>query len=208
MGLIYVTWRWAFTLNYYESPFTTFWSYALLIAEVITFLVFTNFSLVLLQAIKAEKIVLDNKLQNDYYKDVYNSKNELVTFKNYCPSVDIFICTLNEDIDLLSVTIAACIHIDYPNKKVYILDDGRRQEVKDLAEMIGCNYITRETNKGYKAGNINNALSLTNSEIVVIFDADHAPASTFLRETVYNFVDPNLALVQTPQHFCNIDAFQ
>lgn len=207
IGVTYVSWRWMFTLNLYTSPFTTFWSYSLCIAEILTLVVFTNFALILLKANKLEKIVPDNQLQQDYYKDVFHNDN-LITFKNYCPSVDIFICTLNEDPDMLSTTISACKNINYPNFKVYVLDDGRRKEIKDLTEMLECNYITRETNKGYKAGNINNALSQTNGEIVVIFDADHMPASTFLRETVYNFIDEQVALVQTPQHFCNPDAFQ
>jgi cellulose synthase (UDP-forming) len=100
------------------------------------------------------------------------------------------------------------VNIDYPNKKVFVLDDGKRPEVKNLSKMLSAQYITRETNKGFKAGNINNALSQTESDIVVIFDADHIPASTFLRETVYNFVQDDVALVQTPQYFCNPDAFQ
>jgi len=207
MGVTYIVWRWVYTLNVYTSPFTTFWSYTLCIAEIITLIVFTNFALILLNANKLEKVVPDNKLQQDYYKDVFVNE-ELVTYANYCPSVDIFICTLNEDADMLSTTIAGCINIDYPNFKVYVLDDGRRPEIKELAEMFGANYITRQTNKGYKAGNINNALSLTDGELVLIFDADHIPASTFLKETVYNFADEKVALVQTPQHFSNPDAFQ
>ena len=208
MGMLYISWRWAYTLNVLESPFVTFWSYSLLVAEIITLIVFTNFTMILIKTVNLKKVVPDNKLQQDYFKDVYNNANELVTFNNYCPSVDIFICTLNEEADMLSTTISACKNIDYPNKNVYVLDDGRRTFIKELTLMLECNYITRESNKGYKAGNINNALSQTDSDIVVIFDADHVPASTFLRETVYNFIDEKVALVQTPQHFCNPDAFQ
>lgn len=208
MGVTYVSWRWLFTLNVYTSPLTTFWSYALCAAEILTLIVFTNFALILLSANRLEKVVPDNKLQQDYYKDVYNENGELVTFKNFCPSVAIFICTLNEEADMLSTTISACKNIDYPNFKVYVLDDGKRAEIKELSELLGCNYITRDTNKGYKSGNINNALLKTESDLVVIFDADHIPVSTFLRETVYNFADKNVALVQTPQYFCNPDAFQ
>lgn len=196
-----------YTLNLFTSPLTTVWSYTLCIAEILTLIVFTNFALILLKANSLEKVKPDNKLQQDYSKDVFFNE-ELVTYKNFSPSVDIFICTLNETADMLSTTIAGCRNIDYPNFKVYVLDDGRRDEIKELAEMLDCNYITRATNKGYKAGNINNALSLTDGEIVVIFDADHIPASTFLKETVYNFIDEKVALVQTPQHFCNPDAFQ
>ena len=196
-----------YTLNVLTSPFTTFWSYTLCGAEILTLIVFTNFGLILLKASHLKKIKPSNKLQQDYSKDVFRN-SELVTFKNYCPSVDIFICTLNEKPDMLSITISACKNIDYPNYKVYVLDDGHREEIKELASLLDCNYITRETNKGFKAGNINNALAQTNSELVVIFDADHVAASTFLRETVYNFIDEKVALVQTPQHFCNPDAFQ
>ena len=207
MGVTYIVWRWLYTLNIYTSPLTTFWSYALCIAEIITLVVFTNFSIILLNANKLERVAPDNKLQQDYAKDVYYN-GELATYKNYCPSVDIYICTLNEPQDMLSVTIAGCLNINYPNFKVYVLDDGRRPEIKELTEMLGANYITRETNKGFKAGNINHALELTDGELIVIFDADHVPASTFLKETVYNFTDENVALVQTPQHFNNPDAFQ
>ena len=207
MGVTYVTWRWMYTLNLFTSPLTTFWSYTLCVAEILTFIVFTNFALILIKSYTLEKVVPTNRLQNDYLKDVYYN-GELVTYKNFAPSVDIFICTLNEPVDMLSTTIAGCVNIDYPNFKVYVLDDGRREEVRELAKLLGAEYITRNTNKGYKAGNINNALSLTNGEIVAVFDADHVPASTFLKETVYNFTDDKVALVQTPQHFCNPDAFQ
>lgn len=207
IGVTYVTWRWMYTLNLFTSPFTTFWSYSLCMAEILTLIVFTNFGLLLLKTNQLEKTEPTNKLQQDYTKDVFYNE-QLVTFKNYCPSVDIFICTLNESADMLSTTISACKNINYPNHKVYVLDDGRRSEIKELTEMFGCNYITRDTNKGFKAGNINHALTQTNGEIVVIFDADHVAASTFLKETVYNFTDEKVALVQTPQHFCNPDAFQ
>lgn len=207
IGITYLMWRWMYTLNLYTSPVTTFWSYALFWAEILTLIVFTNFGLIVLKANDLKKIEPECELQNDYSQDIFHN-GELLTFKNFCPSVDIFICTLNESPDMLSTTISACKNIDYPNHNVYVLDDGRREEIKNLTEMLGCNYITRETNKGFKAGNINNALERTNGEIVVIFDADHIAASTFLKETIYNFIDENVALVQTPQHFCNPDAFQ
>lgn len=206
-GVTYLIWRWIYTLNLFTSPWTSFWSYTLFAAEALTLIVFTNFGLILFKASRLKKTVPDNKLQQDYFKDVYKD-GELLNFKNYCPSVAIFICTLNESPDMLSTTIAASNNIDYPNYKVYVLDDGKRDEIRELTELLGCNYITRTTNKGFKAGNINNALGQTESDIVVIFDADHIPASTFLKETVYNFSDEKVALVQTPQHFCNPDAFQ
>ncbi|MDD3593361.1 MAG: glycosyltransferase [Candidatus Gastranaerophilales bacterium] len=206
-GLFYIGWRWLFTLNLMTSPFTTFWSYALLFAEAVIMFVFTGFSLLMIKADEVEPAKIDNKLQQDYYKDFYHN-GELISFKNYKPSVDIFICTYNEDEYILVPTIMAANNINYPDKKVYVLDDGNRKEIKELCKKLGCNYITRDKNTDYKAGNINNALAQTNSDLVVVFDADHKPVSTFLRETVYYFADESVALVQTPQYFLNLDAVQ
>jgi cellulose synthase (UDP-forming) len=57
-------------------------------------------------------------------------------------SVDIFITTYNEPEELVAVTAMAAMNIDWPDKKVHILDDGARESMKRLAEKIGCNYIS------------------------------------------------------------------
>lgn len=125
------------------------------------------------------------------------------------PHVDVFITTYNEDVEILRRTLVGTLAIDYSNKHVYLLDDGRRDSMRELAQQLGCGYITRDNNQHAKAGNINNALKLTKSEIVAIFDADHVPTKNLLRETVGFFTaDPRLGLVQTPHHFYNPDPFE
>lgn len=127
------------------------------------------------------------------------------------PSVDVFIPTYNEELSLVRTTVLAAQAIDYPKEKlnIYILDDGRRPEFQDFAEHAGVKYITRSSSKFAKAGNINNALLNTDGELVAIFDCDHVPATSFLQMTVGCFcANPNLALVQTPHHFYNNDAFE
>ena len=57
-------------------------------------------------------------------------------------TVDVFITTLNEPPDLLRKTVLGCLRMTYPHK-TYILDDGRRPEVRALANELGCEYITR-----------------------------------------------------------------
>ena len=128
--------------------------------------------------------------------------------ENLLPTVDIFIPTLNEDISILRRTATCAVAIAYPKKKVYLLDDGRRDAVRALAAEVGCGYITRNDNRNAKAGNINHALHLTRGELVMILDADHVPVRSFLSETVGFFSDPKVALVQTPHHFFNPDPFQ
>lgn len=186
LGFSYLVWRAFFTIDYSNH---LVWPLALLGAEIYSFIVFAIFAFA--------SINLRHKLPSISAKD-----------PNYFPSVDIFICTYNENENILRDTITGCKNITYKNKKIYLLDDGNRPLIKDLATDLGINYITRENNEGFKAGNINNALKYTDSELVAIFDADHIPVSTFLLELVDYFKDHNTGLVQTPQHFMNPDPFQ
>lgn len=123
----------------------------------------------------------------------------------FSPSVDIFIPTYNEPAFILRRTIIGCQALEYANKKVYLLDDTQRHEIKLLAQELGCEYISRPDNSHAKAGNINHATALTNGELIVVFDADFIPTTNFLNRTVGFFQKPEIALVQTPQSFYNHD---
>ena len=140
------------------------------------------------------------------------------------PTVDVYIPTYNEPIDVLRRTVVGAMAIDYPKKRVYILDDTprthknpkraaqleeRRNAVAALAEETGCTALRRPNNKGAKAGNINHAMAKTDGDLIAIFDADHVPVRTFLQMTVGFFIENlNVALVQTPHHFYNPDPFE
>ena len=95
----------------------------------------------------------------------------------------------------------------YPHK-TYLLDDGRRENIKELALSLGVNYITRSDNEHAKAGNINNALKQTDGDFVAILDADHVPLPDFLERLLGQFEDPKMAFVQSPQTFYNLDALE
>jgi cellulose synthase (UDP-forming) len=125
--------------------------------------------------------------------------------RQFLPSVDILIPTYNEPEFILRRTVIGCQAIDYPNKRVYLLDDTRRSEVRQLASELGCEYITRSDNRFAKAGNLNHAFSQTHGDLIVVFDADFVPTSNFLTRTVGFFQDEKVALVQTPQSFYNSD---
>ncbi len=124
------------------------------------------------------------------------------------PDVDIFIPTYNEPVDVVRRTVIGALAIDYPASQVYVLDDGRRPEVREMAESLGAAYLTRPDNSHAKAGNLNHALALTHGELIAIFDADHVPVLSFLEQTVGFFEDPKVALVQTAQHFFNPDPYE
>jgi cellulose synthase (UDP-forming) len=126
------------------------------------------------------------------------------------PTVDIFLTSYDEKVELVRRSLMACRAIDYPpeKKKIYLLDDGSRDEMKQLATDLNCIYITRSSREHAKAGNLNNALKFSSGEFIVNFDADHIPAKTFLKKTIGFFTDPKVAIVQTPHYFYNPDIYQ
>jgi len=119
-------------------------------------------------------------------------------------TVDIFVPTLNESREVLERTLRSCAAVRWPKLGVYVLDDGARDWVKALADELSIGYLRRHTNRGAKAGNINDALRETCGDFVLVFDADHAPGSDFLERTMPEFADPRVAVVQTPQVYGNL----
>jgi cellulose synthase (UDP-forming) len=129
------------------------------------------------------------------------------------PLVDVFICTYNEESAILERTIIAALGMDYPNYRVWVLDDGRRDWLQDLCNTLGCGYITRSDNAHAKAGNINNGIrhvsALPSSpEYISILDADFVPFPHFLKRSLALFHADDVGVVQTPQHFMNPDPIQ
>jgi cellulose synthase (UDP-forming) len=122
-------------------------------------------------------------------------------------SVDVFVTSYDEPVEMVRRTLLAARTMDYPHQ-TWLLDDGNRPEMRRLAAELGCRYIARRVNTDAKAGNLNNALLFSTAELVAVFDADHAPAREFLTETVGYLEDPNVAFVQTPQDFYNLDSYQ
>ena len=127
------------------------------------------------------------------------------------PDVDVIIPTYNEPLSVVRYTALAAAAMDYPPEKchIYILDDGRREDFRQFAREAGIGYVTRNDNKGAKAGNINNALKSMRSPYVAIFDCDHVPTRSFLQVTMGWFLrDANLGMLQTPHHFYSPDPFE
>jgi len=127
----------------------------------------------------------------------------------HAPSVDVFITVAGEPVEVVEQTVVAAQNMDYPNFKVIILNDGfvankeNWKEIIDLAIRLGAGCITRKVPGGAKAGNINNGLRHTGSDLVAIFDADHIPKPEFLKKTVGYFVDQKMGFVQSPQYYRN-----
>ncbi|MGV3564900.1 MAG: glycosyltransferase [Nocardioides sp.] len=123
-------------------------------------------------------------------------------------TVDVFIATYNEPIDLVMTTARAAKAITYPHR-TWVLDDGNRPEMRAAAEAEGIGWLTRSADwvgmpRHAKAGNLNNALLNTDGEFMLILDADQIPMPEILDRTLGYFTDEKMALVQTPQWFVNV----
>lgn len=186
----YLLWRSLSTLNL-SSPLEGTLSIALFVFEL-----FTLFS-VSLQLFLMLQVKNRQKEADRLSLDVVEGK--------FRPEVDILIPTYNEPEFILRRTIIGCQAIAYQNKTIYLLDDTKRPEIKQLATELGCEYRTRPTNNHAKAGNLNYTIPRTEGEFIVIFDADFVPTQNFLERTLGFFQDESVALVQTPQSFYNVD---
>lgn len=119
------------------------------------------------------------------------------------PTVDLYLPTCGEPLPVLDNAYRAVAALDWPGAlTVWVLDDGDRPEVGELAARYGYTYVVRP-DRGHlkKAGNLNHALTLSSSEFIAILDADFAPRPDFLRHLVPYLADPAVGIVQSPQCF-------
>lgn len=121
-------------------------------------------------------------------------------------TVDVFITAFDEPLDVLRRTAMGAKAIRYPHR-TYFLDDGKRDELRRIAEELGIGYIRRIGGANAKAGNLNHALAVTDGEFILQLDADHYPLPDIVDQILGYFTDPAVAFVQTPQDFYNTDSF-
>ena len=192
LGLRYLTWRSVSSLNF-GHPFSVVFTIVVYVAECVCLL---SFAFHTMQTIFSTESL--RKRQADRYEVAVKSGE-------YRPSVDVFVPSYNEPEDIVRRTVIGAQAMDYPNKRIYILDDTRRENIRELARELGCDYITRPNNDHAKAGNLNNALPKTHGELIALMDADFVPFQNFLTRTIGFFQDASISLIQTPQNFYNPD---
>nr|XP_010907238.1 probable xyloglucan glycosyltransferase 6 [Elaeis guineensis] len=138
--------------------------------------------------------------------------------ENY-PMVLVQIPMCNER-EVYQQSIAAVCILDWPRERmlIQVLDDSDDMDVQLLikAEVqkwqqkgVRILYRHRLIRTGYKAGNLNSAMScdyVKDYEFVAIFDADFQPTPDFLKKTIPHFKgNDDLALVQARWAFVNKD---
>jgi cellulose synthase (UDP-forming) len=178
-GVYWIYWRWTSSLNWQNPTF----SLVLVIAETFGLLSMAAFIFTAWRLVHREPPPAPPGL-----------------------AVDVFITCYDEPLQLLRRTAIGARAIRYPHQ-TYMLDDGKRDEVKSMAEELGIGYIRRTGNEHAKAGNLNHAFSVTSGQFVLQLDADHVPLPNILDRLLGYFNDERVAFVQSPQDFYNTDSF-
>ncbi|EOL9074577.1 glycosyltransferase [Cronobacter malonaticus] len=195
LGANYIRWRWMESLNmdalWYALP--------LVIAETCAWIGTVLFTINLWRE--------DDPPQQPAPLDINDCLNVEDQTEPRPVRVVLFIATYSEDVELVRLSIQDALKIRYPGPldyRIHVLDDGRRPAMRAVCEEEGVNYITRETNIGFKAGNLRNGLEQTDGDFIVICDADTRVFPTLLEHTLGYFRDPDVAWVQTPQWFFDL----
>jgi cellulose synthase (UDP-forming) len=185
----YLIWRiTTLNLEHWASTAFSLFVYAIELFSIFTFIIY---SLQLIWSSTKKRSIEANK----YIQEI--------SFGKHITSVDVLILTENKTEQAIYRTVVGCQAMDYPTKKVYILDSKHREYILELANKLGCEYIANPHNKRTKAENINEVLAQTNGELILIMDAGSIPLKNFLMRTIGYFEKPDVALVQTSQALYN-----
>lgn len=105
-----------------------------------------------------------------------------------CPAVALLYTTCN---DFAESAIRSCLAQDYPNYRVYILDDSYDAHWRERIDAFAAGHgdrvqvVRRPARRGYKAGNLNHALSSVAREpFFALVDADEIIPPDFLSRLV------------------------
>ncbi len=126
----------------------------------------------------------------------------------HAPSVEIWIPTYREPIEVLEKAVLAAQAVAHSRLRVKVLDDGDQEWLRLQCIEWQVDYLRRGEHKHAKAGNLNNALASTEADFIVVMDADFAAGRQFVKAALPYFDNPRLAILQTPQTFYNTDLAQ
>ena len=109
----------------------------------------------------------------------------------------------------------AVVNLDYPSDKlsIQVLDDSNDESSElirafidsDLNIYKNISLIQRKEREGFKAGALKYGLTKSDADFIAIFDADFEPNPDFLRRSIREFEDANVACVQTRWSHLNED---
>jgi 1,2-diacylglycerol 3-beta-glucosyltransferase len=128
----------------------------------------------------------------------------------HAPRVALLVAAKNEEAVIARLVAMLCA-LDYPADKyeVWIVDDHSSDRTPEILDRLAAQYpqlrvIHRPAGAGGgKSGALNQVLSLTQGEIIGVFDADARVPSDLLRRVLPLFANPDMGAVQVRKAIAN-----
>lgn len=126
------------------------------------------------------------------------------------PTISVQLPVYNDPV--VARCIDSCLKFDYPRDKyrIVVADDSTDPVTKKIIDSYAKKYpdrvkvFRRSNRRGFKAGALNNVLSRTNQDLIVIFDSDFVPKKHFLRKIIEPFfASKDVAIVQSNTKWLN-----
>lgn len=154
-----------------------------------------------------------HRFQLVYLFHKYKSKHPVIPSNtSEFPRVTLQVPVFNEQYVLERLLRSLC-QLEYPRDRleVQVLDDSTdettyiaKQVVEEMRKkQFNVHYLHRTDREGYKAGALNAGLKVAQGEFVAIFDADFAPDSRFLINTLPYFSNKKVGMVQARWGYLN-----
>ncbi len=143
------------------------------------------------------------------FKDKIAQAREKLSEIDYQPSVSVVIPAHNEEL-VIEETIECLVKLDYPNYKILVVDDRSKDNTAQKVQALVEKYKDRvqlhsrpdDAFPG-KSAVLNDALELTDGEVLCIFDADAKVEPDFLTKIVPYLVEEKTAAVQARKVIIN-----
>jgi 1,2-diacylglycerol 3-beta-glucosyltransferase len=144
-----------------------------------------------------------------FFAQYHRRRNPRAITEDFLPSVDIFISAHNEE-EVIKDTLEELLKLDYPELKIYAINDRskdstsiRMQEVADIAN--GKIIVINRPDSAFpgKSAALNDALKISDAEIICVLDADARIESDFLHNMVKAFSDPLVGAAQAQKVISN-----
>ena len=121
-------------------------------------------------------------------------------------SVDVFVTTAGEPLEVLEPTLRAAAKLDHDGPlEVHVLDDAGSDRVRGLARELELGYLSRPRagvpRENAKAGNLNFGLERTDGDLVLVLDADQVPRPEAVEILASYMRFEDVAFVQSKQTF-------
>ncbi len=134
---------------------------------------------------------------------------------DYKPTIDIFICAHNEE-KVIGDTIEHFLKHNYPDLKIYAINDRstdktieimKEKEALALKKYDGRLTIVDRPQTAFpgKSAGLNDALKISDGEVIAVFDADARVDPNFLSNMVMHLEDPLVGAVQAQKVITNKD---